>query len=789
MDSLYSGHEGISFDLKAAFASIAAMVTAFKQGADFHDVWFGEYCIIDTPNKNDRDNGKIFKRGYDYQNDMGGAIYLSQIVGPSSGTPYFQLNDIPTTKSYATQPLKDYQYRRYPYDKDENGRYLTTDGVEFDPTTGKPYPIKEFDFDIPKAKGLVPGKYVEDGTEKFNDAIKYTWVNLRDDNNDSDSWFYVGWQNVYTVIDYITHSISPYDESGNYVGTTTTERVDDYTHPFYEKWNIGIPKGVKGDTLRNLRVVKANEIDATKIYEYNQITVNTEGQTVLGTPGYDGMQDDIDNKRTILIYDFYVFDQKKNPQPVMVYVGDFNIIDEVRLDDNGTLTVGYTHDNDTVFDRKIKWITGMTLTSGLGNKGGHLKVDYNNGSAPYETDITWIRDITVQENGDLVVSYCGTDGGTIAPDGISTIPAKMKWIKKANDAVSLNADNGVFTMKFNNDTAFPPYTTTLDWVKDITFNQQTGEITIHHTTGDKISETAKLKILIAAEVNDKGVMTLIFNTGEKINVKIPGTSNDFHIKLINDVRLNTGINEDKRIQIIYNYNGTSSTTVPIGNPINYIERMTVRPSDWHLFVLYSDKTHRKTAADLNEQGLDANKVHWVSNDTIRAFDTSVPNYGVDIYWQDFGTIKDQAGVLVGFNLSYDKHLKPYQADHPDATIIDYLNDRFPSGLTGEDNAVGGVSTKQKIITYAPKAGAEDRQNKEFYAFDYLIGHRSWYYLGSISDTGERDAKLLSSVEGGESEIKPANIANVRSEGLIFNKISTKVSANPMPQVWLHNYTA
>ena len=70
------------------------MVDAFKLGNEYQNVWYHEFCIVDTPNKNDKDNGKIYQRGLDYSNDMGGAIYKGQIVGSTSGTPLFQLNTI-----------------------------------------------------------------------------------------------------------------------------------------------------------------------------------------------------------------------------------------------------------------------------------------------------------------------------------------------------------------------------------------------------------------------------------------------------------------------------------------------------------------------------------------------------------------------------------------------------------------------------------------------------------------------------------------------------------------------
>ena len=76
MDSFYGGKQGVSFVLRTSFPSIDAMVRTFQQGPAYTDVWYGEYCLIDTPNKNLKDNGKIYRRGLEYQNNMAGLSML-----------------------------------------------------------------------------------------------------------------------------------------------------------------------------------------------------------------------------------------------------------------------------------------------------------------------------------------------------------------------------------------------------------------------------------------------------------------------------------------------------------------------------------------------------------------------------------------------------------------------------------------------------------------------------------------------------------------------------------------
>ena len=70
------------------------MIYCFKQGGGYKTVNYDEYVLIDTTNKNDKDNGKIYRRGYEYNNDMGGAVYIGQIVGPAGMAPHVEMTTI-----------------------------------------------------------------------------------------------------------------------------------------------------------------------------------------------------------------------------------------------------------------------------------------------------------------------------------------------------------------------------------------------------------------------------------------------------------------------------------------------------------------------------------------------------------------------------------------------------------------------------------------------------------------------------------------------------------------------
>ena len=87
----------------------------------------------------------------------------------------------------------------------------------------------------PADGNIVPGKYIEAGSGivKYNDKITWAYCSVRDMNS-HESTAHVGFKFPYTVIDYTTTSVSTY-ENGNYADTSAATRIDDGSHPFYEK--------------------------------------------------------------------------------------------------------------------------------------------------------------------------------------------------------------------------------------------------------------------------------------------------------------------------------------------------------------------------------------------------------------------------------------------------------------------------------------------------------------------------------------------------------------------------
>lgn len=201
-NSFYGGRRGASFVIIKSYKTVAEMIAAFKQGGAYTVVNYDDYVLIDTENKNNPDNGKLYRRGYNYNNSMGGAIYEGQIVGPAGLAPHTQMDTVTNIEQIASR--EGYEYRR------GTGDYKLDDN------------------------SIVPGKYVESGsgTVRYNDKITWAYCSVKDINS-HESTAYIGFTFPYTVIDF---TLTTNDNSG-----INISRTDDYSHPFYERWNINLP--------------------------------------------------------------------------------------------------------------------------------------------------------------------------------------------------------------------------------------------------------------------------------------------------------------------------------------------------------------------------------------------------------------------------------------------------------------------------------------------------------------------------------------------------------------------
>ena len=114
-NSFYGGRPGFSCVIVKNYASVAEMVEKFKLGGNYSEVHYNEYVLINTVNKNDPDNGKLYRRGYDYTNSLGGAIYIGTIVGPAGRAPHVEMTTIADVKDKRARADYDNRYTEGEY--------------------------------------------------------------------------------------------------------------------------------------------------------------------------------------------------------------------------------------------------------------------------------------------------------------------------------------------------------------------------------------------------------------------------------------------------------------------------------------------------------------------------------------------------------------------------------------------------------------------------------------------------------------------------------------------------
>ena len=552
MYSFYGGRPGNSFIIITTYRSIADMVAKFKQGPNYTAVHYDEHVMINTVNKNDPDNGRVYRRGYDFTNTMGGAEYIGTIVGPAGKAPMLEMTTVADVRSKHASEGYDERFT--------SGQYSPTGG------------------------NLVPGKT---GSGTFNDAITWACCSIRNE-NDEDATAYIGFTFPYTVIDYETSQIEPY-VAGRYADTSSATRVDDGKHPFFEKWHINVPKGVKGNAFMNLKV----EAASTNVKEY------------------PGQADDINHGRAILAYDYYNYDDYQNGAPVRLYLGDYNMIDNVSMDNEGTITIDYSHDDDSVWTKKIKWVKSVALNT----KTGLFTVVYNHTTdasgnpTTYTTYLDWIDEVKVADDGTV------TFGHTHEADTVFS--KKIKWVT----GVTIN-NNGTVTFKWNNGTADTVFGNIIKWISSVNLAAD-GTLTVGYNNGAADSVFSKaVKWITDVQVADDGTVTVRYNNNDpayvasqklkwinditladngtlivRYNNGSPDTAFTNKIKWISECSINTGSSEgegNQKFHITWN-NGTEED---IGNPINYIMNMAVNENN-HLLVRYSDPAKRADGTTYN----------------------------------------------------------------------------------------------------------------------------------------------------------------------------------------------
>lgn len=680
-ESFYGGRQGASFVIVKQYTSIAEMVIEFGQGGgSIGQVNYGEYVIIDSLDKNSLENGCVYCRKMTY-NEEG-------IEKPSID---------PTAD--LTEEQKEI-YRNYIKNPGHGAEYIgqicgpdgKVQSVEItyydDPIFNNPSKnVGDGSWSVDENTGLVPGK-----TENnFNDNIDYRQSNLIDSKGNIIKYL-IGFKipflvtyfdskrrsAYYTAEDGVDPSLvgTPIQDSFNLLidNEESTEDRDpthgDTGHPFYRKYKISIPKGIKGDVADNVKIypfkIKAGSSVYNSKTSSSSSIVIAEDTSIIVASYYDDYDDTY--KRVRIIYNGNIYqariqdgkdyhygylqtnyDNNVNGQHIQIDIGPYRTIDNIELSADGYLTVNYTCENADTLSQALRWIY----------------LEDNN-----------TKGIQMDDDGSVTVWYNTLDNNFQHEH--QTYSNLLTWITK----ISL-LNNGEFKVYFNN-----------DMPKDA-IEAEGGE-----QDDENHAYITNLKQVKDISVENNGDLIITYNDDSTFTF-------EKKVKQINDISIDTGVQEGQGDQKIYVTYNNSNVPVAIGKPINYIvetlvskkgDEYNIRDIDAsHLLVYYSDPAYREFLVENYPERIYSYKS--LKDQTIRND------------WFDLGYVKGEPGGI---------HI---------IGNVSTVDDLYQGGVPIKPEDFGG-SSEFKGWAMTVGDALDPDSVLSIYTFDYLANR--WNSLGPIS---------------------------------------------------------
>lgn len=673
--SFYGGKEGRSFIIAREFPSIQEMAFEFAKGPSYSEVNFDEYVLINTYNKQSPDNGKIFRRGYDYNSDRyvkahsvtreensevlvikeeninaGGAVYIGTIVGPAGRAPVFTFghyedvlkksaiaviekdftnNSVVDMKNYLATTYKD---GKVPMEEPINTRegavveesefttscvkiishgmifYFYYDLLSYNDSPEDSigwYPIDTAptvgEDSFRPDKNLKPGvvyKKNEDGSlyyeeddkgrkhlvpEKYQDTIDWSYCSIRNENNE-DSTAYIGFTFGSPVVEYEAETVEAYynrddvinnpeNKTNSFINLNLIDKIDTSTidengniqeHPFYSKWKINIPKGIKGNSIHNLRVIDAANTTETIekfILVNNELTyddigrINVEKYTedITVPEGMSAVDIESSRNKMVIVFDYVCYDRIPEGEKHTIYLGDFNKLDGISLEHYGELVFNYSHNNTerTPKEDWIHWIDKMEFAD-----DGTVTVTFN--------DNSW--DVLKAEKQDAVVK------------GVLSKPNLINWITNVDFA-----ENGTVTVDFNNNNLFNGKLTEnqlITWMTNFSLNEETGELIVNFNNNRLVQNISKslqwVKDIVLAE---DGTLTTDYTS----------LANRVESKKLNWIKSLNFNSDTGRLQIVMNNDNYSNIDKTLNYTKEIVRDLREDSSTYnHLLILHSD---------------------------------------------------------------------------------------------------------------------------------------------------------------------------------------------------------
>lgn len=827
MDSIYGGRPGAPFVIKGVFKSVKDMQDSFRKGLGFKDVWIGDYCIIDTPNKNDWDNGKIYQRGPEWANDDGDAKYIGQIVGPQSGVPQFEFGTLADVSSYTDlengahkkpfAPIEagkpGYETRTWLYDEDKLYQDRADNHKDH---TDKSVKVKSYKV---SDNSLVPGMSSDANNRNFKDSIRYNWVNIaypygtKEDGSEEDADLFstaktlVGFEIPYTVHEIRTHPRLPYGASSPYAYDNSAPMKEDAStvgHPFAYLWDLYIPIGIKGDSVRNIRKLTRSGLEeAAKktvggtFYFMDEISVSAtdDKYNVSATPSQSRTWPKGWGRAEALFWvcDFCHYANYKTGEVYTILLGSAEEFENVEYDyKSGKLKFKFTNSeaisqdlpavNEFTFnDDEGTWSIGFNnSTIGLTKENfpGNGSEVQNGSRATGKVKL--MRNTQYTTDGKFTINYTKGNPET------HNLPAVNEF--------SFDSGSGSWAVGFNNEsinldsTKFPGASSVtksratgkIKLMKDTQYTTD-GKLTVNYTVGE--SNVHDLPSINKFSVDRTGKWTVGFNNAavglkqadfDGAEVSADGKSVSGQIVFVNQIACtrfdaSTNNTDGTTLRVTNSKNETTSTTV-VNEVVDFYADLGADRSN-HLYVLFSEKKARNNdnAGGKYVKGIQSTRV---------AGDTT------GLCWVDLGSIKDQSGLTAGHDLSKEPDLSGKENA---SEVVDWLNKNCKlhydaSSLTYSDPSNRGYSDG-KLLTYVTEDG-----NSWFFAWDYSTtpsasgDYGNWYFVGQTSASSGSKAFFADIIDN-NGTLTATTPAKVKEGDTVFLRYTLPRSVAAAPKNW------
>lgn len=407
---------------------------------------------------------------------------------------------------------------------------------------------------------------------EYNDVIQYASISIEGQKREDEdlsgrmvAW--IGFKFPYLVNEYTTTSVTQYDNSGNYNADTSKiqllyteeqdgQQIDISNHPFYKKWKISVPKGIKGDSVTEL-TIKNNPTANNKKWLFRTITDYDEKDEAHGGDPHEEALASWDSINSMSVsadgiiqitftgsladktqylnfpkaisisengeISYIMTGDSSSHRSYLVDGGQLDFIKDITLSDDGTLVFDHTKNADVSKNKYLKKINSVTQNKDGNNqpKQGYYTINYNTG----DTDPIILSYIDKFEIINGVVYYHKTTGETGQVDGVDITNAQTF------DHFSLHNDGSIYVV----------------WIK---YDPETGES--YEVEDDE--PIGQLKYPTKLQILSDGKIKTTYTTSETSTTSNSVVVYPINIEIISDGTANNG-----KIKTTYN-DGTSNIT-------------------------------------------------------------------------------------------------------------------------------------------------------------------------------------------------------------------------------------